>query len=127
MLEQDVVLYLPWPPTVNTYYKMTRMGQRYLDKKVRVFRDQVCEAISEQCPDLHLDTPLFMEVYLFPPDKRKRDVDNYMKGLLDAITQAGVWEDDSLIDQLHIYRGVKKEGGAVRIEISDAGPVVTAC
>lgn len=124
MLEQDVVLHLPWPPTVNSYYKVTRNGQRYLDKKVRIFREAVGASVHEQMAGVSLDDSLFMEVYLFPPDRRKRDLDNYMKGLLDALTQAGLWEDDSQIDQLHIYRGEVVDGGSVRIEVTDAGPVM---
>jgi crossover junction endodeoxyribonuclease RusA len=65
-----------------------------------------------------------MEVYLFPPDRRKRDLDNYMKGLLDALTNGKLWVDDSLINQLHIYRGEVVTDGSVRVEISEAGPVV---
>jgi len=126
MIEQDIVLYLPWPPSVNDYYKMTRMGQRYLSKKVREFREQVEHSIQEQAPDLVLEDPLFMEVYLFPPDRRKRDIDNYMKGLLDALTEARLWVDDSQIDQLHIYRGEVIKGGVVRVELTDGGPVMLA-
>lgn len=124
MIDQDVVLHLPWPPTVNSYYKVTRNGQRYLDKKVRIFREAVGASVHEQMAGVSLDDSLFMEVYLFPPDRRKRDLDNYMKGLLDALTQAGLWEDDSQIDQLHIYRGEVVDGGSVRIEVTDAGPVM---
>tara|TARA_R110000803_G_scaffold163054_1_gene226730 strand:- start:1009 stop:1395 length:387 start_codon:yes stop_codon:yes gene_type:complete len=123
-MTEDIVLYLPFPPTINSYYKMTRQGQRYLDKSVREFRQKVADTVNEQAPGLCLDTPLFMEVYLFMPDRRKRDVDNYMKGLLDALTEAGLWEDDSLVDQLHIYRGEIVKGGLVRIELSEAGPVI---
>lgn len=125
MLTQDVILHLPWPPTVNSYYKITRHGQRYLDKKVRAFRDVVAESVHEQMPGVTLDESIFMEVYLFPPDRRKRDLDNYMKGLLDALTNAGLWDDDSLIDQLFIYRGEIVSGGSVRVELSDAGPTIT--
>lgn len=121
---EDIVLHLPWPPTVNSYYKVTRYGQRYLDKKVRAFRDLVAESVHEQIPGVTLDESLFMEVYLYPPDKRKRDLDNYMKGLLDALTEAELWIDDSLVDQLHIFRGVIVSGGSVRVEISEGGPVV---
>ena len=124
MITEDIVLHLPWPPTVNSYYKTTRSGQRYLDKKVREFREAVAESVFEQLSGVTLDDSLFMEVYLFPPDKRKRDLDNYMKGLLDGLTQAGLWEDDSQVDQLHIYRGEVVNGGSVRVEISEAGPVV---
>ena len=122
---EDIVLHLPWPPTVNSYYKVTRNGQRYLDKKVRAFREAVLEEVMEQAPHLRLDEKLFMEVYLFPPDRRKRDLDNYMKGLLDALTDSELWEDDSLIDQLHIFRGEIVKDGHVRVELSDAGPILT--
>lgn len=125
-MEKDVVLYLPWPPSVNDYYKSGRQGQRYVSSRVREYRAAVLEAIAEQAPGLCLDHALFMEVYLFPPDRRKRDVDNGMKGLLDALTEAGLWEDDSLVDQLHIYRGVIIKGGSVRVELSEAGPLIQA-
>ena len=123
-MTEDIVLYVPFPPTINSYYKMTQAGQRYLDKSVRAFRETVAESINEQCPGLCLDCGLFMEVYLFMPDRRKRDVDNYMKGLLDALTEAGLWEDDSQVHQLHIYRGEVIKGGLVRIELSEAGPIM---
>lgn len=119
----DVVLHLPWPPSVNNYYKTGRQGQRYLAMAVREYREATAESISQQCPELFLDERLFMEVYLFPPNKRAIDIDNRMKGLLDAITEAGMWEDDKIIDQLHIYRGVIVKGGSVRIELSEGGPL----
>ncbi|RLD02792.1 MAG: hypothetical protein DRI65_14205 [Chloroflexota bacterium] len=123
-MNEDIVLNLPWPPTVNNYYKTARSGHRYIDKSVREYREKVEKAINMQVPGLTLTEGLFVEVYLYPPDARKRDLDNYMKGLLDALTIAKLWEDDSLIHQLHIYRGIKKPGGAVIIEISDAGPIM---
>ena len=123
-MDRDIVLHLPWPPTVNSYYKVTRNGQRYLDKKVVAFRKSVLDAVSQQAPGLTLDETLFVEVYLFPPDRRKRDVDNYMKGLLDALTEAEVWTDDVLIDQLHIFRGEIVTQGSVRVEISEGGPIM---
>ena len=54
-MNEDIVLHLPWPPTVNSYYKVTRHGQRYLDKKVRAFRAVGDEAMNEQAPGLVLD------------------------------------------------------------------------
>lgn len=120
----DIVLHLPWPPTINNYYKYARTGARYLDKSVRVFREGVLDSVREQLPGTTLYDQLFMEVYLYPPDNRKRDLDNYMKGLLDALTEAGMWGDDAQIDQLHIFRGEVVKGGSVRVEISEAGPVM---
>lgn len=123
-MKEDVILYLPWPPSVNDYYKSGRHGQRYLGLKVREYRATVLESIMEQAPGLRLDDRLFMEVYLYPPNKRVMDLDNRMKGLLDALTESGVWEDDKLVDQLHIYRGEVVSGGTVRVEISEAGPIM---
>ena len=121
----EIVLYLPWPPTVNDYYgeKMVKRRRiRYIKAKGKRFRQEVEQAVAEQSANLNLGEPLLVEVELYPPDNRRRDLDNYQKSLLDAITQAGVWEDDSLIDQLFIYRGNKVEQGAVVVRIGQAGP-----
>ena len=48
---------------------------------------------------------LSMTMTLFPPDKRRRDLDNAFKAPLDALAHAGVYEDDSQIDVLTIRRG----------------------
>ena len=50
---------------------------------------------------------------VYPPDKRKRDIDNILKALLDSLTNAKVYLDDSLIKQLDItwhIGGIVKEG-----------------
>ncbi|NBW23084.1 MAG: RusA family crossover junction endodeoxyribonuclease, partial [Caulobacteraceae bacterium] len=51
----------------------------------------------------------------FPPDKRKRDLDNVLKSLLDALTHANVWDDDSQIDDLRIYRNIV--AGMVKVRL----------
>ncbi len=69
---------------------------------------------------------LHVEIIFYPPDKRLRDLDNYLKALLDAITLTGFWTDDSIIDQLVIYRGanVSKSLSSTYLRISPAGPVL---
>ena len=54
---------------------------------------------------------------LYPPDKRRRDVDNYSKAVLDLLTKASVWDDDSQIDRLTIERGPVVRGGRVDVEV----------
>ena len=65
-----------------------------------------------------------MEITLFPPDRRKRDLDNYLKALFDAITKSGFWVDDSQIDQLMVYRGAIVDKGVIHIRIYEAGPII---
>jgi Holliday junction resolvase RusA-like endonuclease len=41
-----------------------------------------------------------VRILLIKPDRRRRDVDNYGKSILDALVLSGVIEDDSLIEKL---------------------------
>ena len=45
-----------------------------------------------------------------PPDKRRRDLDNLWKGVLDAMQHAQVYVDDNQVDDLHIVRRAHKAG-----------------
>ena len=116
--------HLSFPPTVNNYYVKTQRGV-FISQKGRKYRESVAEEINGQMPGLHIEDKMLVEVILYPPDNRKRDLDNYMKSLLDALTQAGQWEDDSLINQLLVYRGVKvSPSGSVKVSIKDAAPLI---
>jgi crossover junction endodeoxyribonuclease RusA len=119
----ELVLYLPWPPTVNSYWSHTKRGV-FLSKKGRIYAEEAAQRIHEQNGCLQLDDKLLVEVELYPPDIRTRDLDNHMKGLLDACTKAQVWIDDSQVDQLFIYRGKVLKNGLAIVKISEAGPLL---
>jgi crossover junction endodeoxyribonuclease RusA len=55
----------------------------------------------------------------FPPDHRRRDLDNIQKPVLDALEHAGVYEDDSQIDLLITRRREAVADGRLTIEILD--------
>lgn len=122
-LDTEIEIFLPWPPTVNSYYAHTRNGV-FISKKGRAYRKLVEDDLAAQNACVELDGPLYVEVVLHPPDRRGRDLDNYMKALLDACTKGGLWEDDKLIDQLEIRRGEVTQKGLVVMRITDAGPVI---
>lgn len=123
----EIELHLPWPPTINSYYGHRAVKRRiipFIRKAGVKYRKLVEEVIVEQVGYLRLEDALHLEVVLYPPDVRRRDLDNYMKALLDACTHACLWEDDSQIDQLVIYRGRKKAQGSVTLRLNLAGPVM---
>lgn len=117
-------LYVPYPPTVNSYYVKTRSGV-FISSKGRAFRTAVANAVMEQLPDVNITHRCIIEVVLYPPDARKRDIDNCLKALLDAFTKCGLWQDDVLIDQIMLYRGAKiKPLGLTFVRIGEAGPLI---
>lgn len=121
----NLIVFLPFPPTINSYYSSGAGRQRYVSKKGSDFRAAVHETLAEHnAANIRLDIKLNVEVILYPPDARVRDLDNYMKALLDALTHGGLWVDDNLIDQLSIFRGEKVSGGLVRLEVNPAGPIM---
>jgi len=119
----EIELILPFPPTINSYYGQNK-HTRYLSRKGRIYAEGVSMAVHEQGLHNHgLSESLCVEVTLFPPDRRTRDLDNYMKALLDSLTRAGLWDDDQLVDQLLIYRGRLVKGGLCKVAVSEGGPL----
>jgi len=102
---------LSYPPSVNTYWR--RVGPRTIvSRKGRAYQEQVAALIKHSQLDLHLDCALSISVDIYPPDGRRRDIDNVTKALLDAMCKAGVYKDDSLIKrlQLEMYKPHRPDG-----------------
>jgi len=99
---------LPWPPSVNTYYTVAR-GRKILSKKGRQFKSD-CGFYIDRLAD-PMKGKLHVEISVCMPDKRKRDLDNLLKPILDALGNYCVYEDDSQIVDLRIKKidGVKGE------------------
>ncbi len=108
---------LPWPPSVNHYYR--RVGPRTLISRAgRAFRADVGRILAARrlAPALGR---LAVTVEVFPPDRRRRDTDNLLKSLLDAIQHGGAFPDDSQIVWLLTYRVQVVSGGRVVVTIRD--------
>jgi len=111
-----IVLSLPFPPSMNTYWRTFR-GMTVLSKQGREFKAAVADYVVEyRVPKLG-DSKLRISMVLFPRDKRKIDIDNRIKAVLDALQDAGVFNDDFQVDELSIVRGKTIKGGAIRVLI----------
>ena len=117
MEEVTRVFELPYPPSVNHYWR--RVGARTLiSREGRVFRGDVCALLDgngPRKPPAGGRIALCMDA--FPPDRRRRDLDNIQKPVLDALEHAGIYEDDSQIDLLITRRGPQAAGGQVYVRI----------
>lgn len=108
---------LPFPPSVNRYYRSPRSGplagRTMISEEARKYRAAVCALVSESKLGGQMEGLLRVVVEVFVPDRRKRDLDNLHKGILDSLTHAGVWGDDSQIDDLRIYRARDEAGNLI--------------
>ena len=108
---------LPWPPSVNRYWR--HVGRRVLiSREGRTFRRDVCALLGGSGrPPRSGRVALAMDA--FPPDRRRRDLDNLQKATCDSLAYAGVYEDDSQIDILFVRRCEVVRGGRIEIRVHD--------
>ncbi len=97
-----IIFSIPYPPSVNAMWRTIR-GRPILSAHGRSYRIAVVHELLVRKISM-LDGRLSMCIRMFPPDKRRRDVDNVAKGVLDALQHAKVYRDDNQIDKLCIER-----------------------
>ncbi|MCY2928195.1 MAG: RusA family crossover junction endodeoxyribonuclease [Planctomycetota bacterium] len=111
------MLDLPYPPSTNRYYR--HVGFRTLiSREGRTFRTNVCALLAgggPRKPPAGGRIALCMDA--FPPDNRRRDLDNLQKSVLDALQHAGVYEDDSQVDLLLTRRRQVVPAGRLSVEV----------
>jgi crossover junction endodeoxyribonuclease RusA len=112
-----IELTLPFPPSVNTYWR-TFNGRMLISKKGREYRKAVADEIILQKGNKHLKGKIKLTIEAWRPDNRKRDLDNLLKAPLDALTHAGVYEDDQLIVDLRIF-WAEDQAGKLKIQIEE--------
>lgn len=124
-------LVLPYPPSLNTYWRnlpgsrvvISAEGRQY---RAKVLADVAAHRARNRDMPAMLRQPVAVTVRVHAPDRRVRDLDNLPKAVLDALTHARVWEDDSLVDELHLYRCAPMKGGSIAIAIDYAARELAA-
>lgn len=118
-----IILELPYPPSVNTYWRHVSVKgavKVLISEKGRAYRKAVWEAVIQHKERKAPAGRLEVGITAYMPDNRIRDLDNLNKALLDALAHAQVFKDDGLIDRLMVERGPVVKGGKVRVFISEA-------
>ena len=91
---------LPWPPSLNRYYRVFR-NRILISRDGRKYRRRVVSRLGGLGRKLTGEGSV--ESDLDPPDRRRRDIDNPLKCLLDSVTHAGLYEDDSQIKDIELH------------------------
>ena len=113
-------LRLPWPPSVNDFYRSVGRGKVLISATGREYIATVGGHVRLQQPRwVTLTGRIGVELLVTVPDRRRRDLDNLLKPLLDCLTKSHVWADDCQIDRITIERGPIQQPGWIDIVITE--------
>ena len=108
---------LPFPPSVNHMYQPRSRG-RYMSKAARAFREHAVVTLRTSKPQGWESDGLFaLWIGLIVPDRRRRDIDNHVKAVQDAIQAAGLVDDDTKIVHTTVELWGVERGGAAYIRL----------
>lgn len=109
----EINLILPYPPTVNHY---KRIGRTIITKRGKILQTRVNTDATKRfyyevwlkvrvaCLKSLGEALVSLEIDVYPPDKRKRDLDGILKVLLDSLQKANLFDDDAQISRLLVTR-----------------------
>jgi len=93
------VIDLPTPPSVNALWRIT--GRRmYRSKKYMDFIDECKKAVNPDFPTINY--PFNIEIKINRPSKRRMDIDNRAKAVLDILQALQIISDDCLANQINM-------------------------
>jgi len=120
-MREPVILTLPFPPSVNNYWRHGRNGNTYVSERGEEYRLKALIAVINAGKP-RIDGRLLFECDVYPPNYRLRDIGNLNKSLEDALQACGVFKDDEQIDRAIYTRREVRPGGLVVVRISQLSP-----
>ncbi|MBK9496768.1 MAG: RusA family crossover junction endodeoxyribonuclease [Xanthomonadales bacterium] len=120
---KQVTLILPWVVSVNHCHRPSGsgFGRRIVTDEVKIYRQIVLAEVIQARARGAFPRPTRIGVMALAscPNRNRHDLDNLWKVLLDSCTQAGLWDDDSQIDDLHIRRGAVHPKGRIILRVKE--------
>lgn len=116
-------LYLPWAPSMNRYWRSVPMrgGCRVLLSKAgREYKERVQAVVLEhwRFPTLTAERVGITIIY-HPPNRRKFDIDNYVKPIFDALEGARVVRNDQQFRPMYVDDAPVMKGGMVSVRLEE--------
>jgi len=119
---KKIDLVLPWPPSANRYWRSFR-GRMIVSKEAKDYIKLVNSLYPEfgestvYRTEEMLHGSIAAEFNFYPPDRRKRDLDNLLKISIDSMMKTGLFKDDSQIDELYVRRREVVKDGCLEVSI----------
>jgi crossover junction endodeoxyribonuclease RusA len=108
---------IPTPPSVNALWRIS--GRRmHRSKKYTEWIGEVALALElEQRPEI--DYPFNIEIVVGRPSKRRMDIDNRAKAVMDVLQHCGIIADDCLANRITMMWSNDLDGCKVTISTAD--------
>lgn len=107
------------PKSTNNIYKIActgRFPRNYMSDGGKTLKQDYQYQAKIQWKEKPLTGPLDINIKLHFKTRRKHDIDNYGKILLDSLTGI-VWEDDVQIQTMRVSKWIDQENPRIEIEI----------
>jgi Holliday junction resolvase RusA-like endonuclease len=106
---------VPWPPSVNQM-RIAIRGRLISAPEYRDWLDEAGAAVVSQNPDTFIG-PVEVDIALGNPNKRKFDIDNRAKAVLDLMVTLGIIEEDNcdILKRLTLYVCPDTRGAMVTV------------
>lgn len=107
---------VPGPPVPKGRPRRGRGGHFYTPKATRDYEKTVAWAARAAGIRGPSTGSVSVTVHLWFPDRRRRDVDNVVKSILDGLNRIA-YADDAQVAELHVTRGIDGRQPRAEIEI----------
>lgn len=110
-----IELHLPFPPSVNQAYRNVPGRGRVKTKTYKDWLTAAALSARAQHTNQRVGGPFDFELIAHKPDKRRRDIDNLIKVVLDFLKAEGFIDDDCLAQSVRAEWGGATPGVMVTI------------
>jgi crossover junction endodeoxyribonuclease RusA len=94
----SITVVVTFPPSVNGLF--SGKARRFRSPRYEAWLEEAGWQLAAQEVDSLGSSPARLFIRLGRPDKRIRDLDNYLKGPIDLIVKHGILDDDSQIEEI---------------------------
>lgn len=116
-LSPHIEFTVPGNPVPAQRARVMRGGWSFTPKRTADAEALVAECYRSKASGCWFVGPIYMTCWFYLGDKRRKDLDNLAKTVLDGLTKGRAWEDDSQVKALELYAYYDKENPRTVVSI----------